>query len=429
NLFLTLYDETQSDGTTLKACYFSHVDNSLAHHFDNYKATLEKQIREVVTPVAQDANRLTDQERVHQTTLSEMRDKYRDRLADFHCMDRAIFTLDLDYFACDFDDGLCTWTQSQTDDLDWTLHRGPTLTSRTGPQSDHTTHTGDQGDTAVLMSPYINLTTPMCVRFWYYMYGSGMGSLQVLKIKGADYIHRQHTDLYHVEGNKGQSWRQGEVTFHPSSDSGERLRIGFRAVRGSSVYSDIAVDDVTGTPGVCPSERIDCDFGERGFCEWHQDDTESMDWRLHSGATETQNTGPNSDHTNTIHQPGVKNQYAYMEANDGRPSDEANLLSPVLDLEVPLCMTFWYFMKGGDVGTLSVYTKNLDTDEEKVLWSRSGPQLDDWNEGRVTVLPLPDNAPMQIVIQSRRGITIHSDIAIDDITGAPGVCQSTHLIG
>ena len=33
---------------------------------------------------------------------------------------------------------LCSWRQSDTDDFDWKLTRGPTQTANTGPSADHT---------------------------------------------------------------------------------------------------------------------------------------------------------------------------------------------------------------------------------------------------------------------------------------------------
>lgn len=41
---------------------------------------------------------------------------------------------------CNFDGGLCGWTQvrSPTDDFDWTRTKNPTATLATGPSHDHT---------------------------------------------------------------------------------------------------------------------------------------------------------------------------------------------------------------------------------------------------------------------------------------------------
>ena len=39
---------------------------------------------------------------------------------------------------CDFETDLCGWTERQDDVFDWTLNRGTTPSSNTGPSVDHT---------------------------------------------------------------------------------------------------------------------------------------------------------------------------------------------------------------------------------------------------------------------------------------------------
>ena len=40
---------------------------------------------------------------------------------------------------CDFESGLCTWTNThQGDDFDWTMKSGSTVSAHTGPTADHT---------------------------------------------------------------------------------------------------------------------------------------------------------------------------------------------------------------------------------------------------------------------------------------------------
>ena len=47
-------------------------------------------------------------------------------------------------FECDFDENLCTCTQSQNDDRDWTWNQGGTDSVDTGPNGDHTSGNGKQ---------------------------------------------------------------------------------------------------------------------------------------------------------------------------------------------------------------------------------------------------------------------------------------------
>lgn len=48
-------------------------------------------------------------------------------------------------FDCNFEAGLCSWTQSRADRFDWTRHRGATGSFLTGPSIDHTTGTSKCG--------------------------------------------------------------------------------------------------------------------------------------------------------------------------------------------------------------------------------------------------------------------------------------------
>ena len=44
--------------------------------------------------------------------------------------------------ACSFEQSLCSWSQSTADNFDWSLRKGPTPSSDTGPWADHTTGSG-----------------------------------------------------------------------------------------------------------------------------------------------------------------------------------------------------------------------------------------------------------------------------------------------
>ena len=53
-----------------------------------------------------------------------------------------LFPVPPSLYDCDFESGLCRWKQSTDDQFDWTRTRGPTSSTLTGPQVDHTTGTG-----------------------------------------------------------------------------------------------------------------------------------------------------------------------------------------------------------------------------------------------------------------------------------------------
>ena len=51
--------------------------------------------------------------------------------------------------------------------------------------------------------------------------------------------------------------------------------------------------------------------------------------------------------------PGNLN-YLYMEGDNGNPGATADVQSPIIQPQGPLCLQFWYFMKGTGVGELDV---------------------------------------------------------------------------
>ncbi|XP_038052764.1 MAM and LDL-receptor class A domain-containing protein 1-like [Patiria miniata] len=154
-------------------------------------------------------------------------------------------------FNCTFEEGsLCGWVQSQNDDTNWLLEIGDTVTAGTGPESDHTTGSGSylyldgnftsEGDTAVLLSPVVTHTGNAIFSFWYHMYGSGLGRLDVFKTPENGSLS-EGDRLFTSGGGPGDpSWIQHEVLSEVTSS----FRIALRAVRGPTGLSDIAIDDV-----------------------------------------------------------------------------------------------------------------------------------------------------------------------------------------
>ncbi|XP_035994021.1 zonadhesin isoform X2 [Fundulus heteroclitus] len=155
-------------------------------------------------------------------------------------------------FACSFTTGLCTWTQMVTDAFDWTRSNGSTPTEMTGPSSDHT---GDghyiyieassvtYGDTARLISSECTDTGPLCLQFWYHMYGSAdtMGlNIYLLQNKVAKAVWQKRN-------SQGNMWHLAQVDLNAT----EPFQILFEGRRGSNDLSDVAIDDITLDQGRC----------------------------------------------------------------------------------------------------------------------------------------------------------------------------------
>ncbi|KAK3783041.1 hypothetical protein RRG08_018873, partial [Elysia crispata] len=171
-------------------------------------------------------------------------------------------------FYCDFENS-CDFTQSKTDNFDWSLNHGSTLTRDTGPDVDRTRgdQTGhylyietssvarapispseNQGDTAVLQGPVLPDALLGChyrLVFFYSMFGKETGSLSV-KMKGSSSL------LWSRSGEQspdGKSWA-GAVVMLPTGSSSQFEIIG---VRGDGFHGDIAIDDVS-VELLCPDK-------------------------------------------------------------------------------------------------------------------------------------------------------------------------------
>lgn len=160
---------------------------------------------------------------------------------------------------CDFEAGLCGYTQDKLNDAaDWEWRRGNTPTSYTGPRGDHTTGLGYYlymeaspmlpGQNVRLLSrPVRGARGPQCLRFFYHMYGSGTGQLRV-------HINKDGEDglLWQRSGEQSIAWLRAQVEYHCD----RQHQIVFEATRGTSVRSDIAIDDIILEGGPCPEMEI-----------------------------------------------------------------------------------------------------------------------------------------------------------------------------
>lgn len=155
---------------------------------------------------------------------------------------------------CNFESGLCTWTQAKDDQFDWTRVQGGTGTTNTGPSSDHTTGSGYYiyietssprrvNDTARIISQPININTTMCLNFWYHMYGTSVRTLNVyMKVGGS-----LSPPVWSRTGTRSNQWYSASVDVQSSTS----YQIVFEGVRGTSYRGDIALDDISVSMGSC----------------------------------------------------------------------------------------------------------------------------------------------------------------------------------
>lgn len=78
--------------------------------------------------------------------------------------------------------------------------------------------------------------------------------------------------------------------------------------------------------------------------------------------------------------------YLYIEASPKTERQRARLVSPEVEPETgPICLLFYYQLRGEGVGTLRILLRENDQ-EETLIWALKGDQGPAWQEGR-TILP------------------------------------------
>ncbi|XP_035993676.1 MAM and LDL-receptor class A domain-containing protein 1 [Fundulus heteroclitus] len=105
---------------------------------------------------------------------------------------------------CDFENSFCSWTNlgDGVDQGDWLLGAGASPNPNTGPTVDHTTNSssghyiyvdssvGEWGDVSYLVSDVFQPSSRgHCLTFWYHMYGSHVGTLNIYIIDRSEKVN------------------------------------------------------------------------------------------------------------------------------------------------------------------------------------------------------------------------------------------------
>ena len=246
---------------------------------------------------------------------------------------------------CDFESSTaCDWQQVEDDSLDWTVGSGKTPNPGTGPQSDHTTQ-GEAGHYLYLQSVTASelqeagLISPLlsqgeaggCLEFWYLMYG--------LEVMGLRLLTEDRATLWESAGDRGLAWRRALVQVTNT----KRVILSGRTGRGPR--GDIALDDISFTEGLCPSQpdSVDFEVGAGGFVN---NDDDTADWIL--ARAESTEEGPTVDHSLS------SGSGHYFLSNCSTGETFGRLLSAKYSSSVS-CLRFWYNIR--DTPVLNVNVK------------------------------------------------------------------------
>ncbi|XP_006560272.2 MAM and LDL-receptor class A domain-containing protein 1 [Apis mellifera] len=354
---------------------------------------------------------------------------------------------------CNFAGGFCDWANDADDDFDWTISRGsgnPTTGPAMDSSTDRLTAGGyayidssfprRPGDKARLVStsfPAPSADAPMCMHFWFHMFGSGIGTLKLL-MRHFRSLDAPFREIWSLNGNAGNTWFIAQITISSLDD----FQLLFEASVGNTGMGDIAIDDISFAQGSCPAlPQVavpiprDCTF-EIDECDWiNSRDPDRVEWeRLSVQALNLRNQ-----------RKPYSNGYIVNRRNEyflglGRPREgyrssgggTAQLVSREMKgSEEPLCVTFWYFMfesfidsAGPSLGVLRVSIQTIEKSsiESRPIWQLYNNQGPTWNYAQINI---NERENFNVIFEGTWGPNRASgSIGIDDISFYIGNCSA-----
>ncbi|XP_066567273.1 MAM domain-containing protein 2a isoform X2 [Amia ocellicauda] len=326
---------------------------------------------------------------------------------------------------CDFEENFCHYYQERIEGSVWNRISVKPNLYRIG---DHTTGSGSfllantrftsrPGYVGRLYGPYLPGNLKYCLKFYYVLHG-------FMKIDNAlaVYIYDENNiaqeKVWTISESSRGVWTEVEITFLKPMPT----KVVFVSIcKNFWDCGLVALDDITVSLGDCrisegmfPSAPGQCNF-EMDDCGYTQDENDRGNWFRIRGQTPTSYTGPNGDHTSGV------GYYMYIEASHMIPGHNARLMSKELrGFHTQQCLVFYYHMYGSGTGMLSVYLKKEGERRESLLWRQRGEHSISWMRGMVGY---ECDHNHKIVFEAVRGMSIRSDIAIDDIVFQKGPCK------
>ncbi|XP_033109454.1 MAM and LDL-receptor class A domain-containing protein 1-like [Anneissia japonica] len=323
---------------------------------------------------------------------------------------------------CDFEFGIdvCGYTQEKDDDqFDWKLQTGETPSKRTGPTNDHTkgnkyghyifiesSQPNRPNDRAVISSPNMAGTgESTCLRFWYHMYGKGIGALTVIKFESGF----KSTELWSRGHDHGNKWVEAVVDITAVYS---HFKIIFEGTVGSQ-QGDIALDDIRFLPVPCGATTIapttpqqigqeKCDFesgpdvcGIQQIIEDDDFDWEYFDVKNHFGITDLP--------TNT--------SYLFVSAaGDRERGEKAQIVTPTISSDQQVCMSMDFILRYDPALQINIYSRVGDNIQH--LQNITGSEAYYWQN---TFVEIPKTSEFTIVIEAVIGREDRGILAIDNI--------------
>ncbi|XP_042868707.1 MAM and LDL-receptor class A domain-containing protein 1-like [Penaeus japonicus] len=342
---------------------------------------------------------------------------------------------------CTFDFNFCDLTnEPNNDDFDWSLGRG-TEKMNTGPTKDQSSFISNgitnggyayissgyprtDGDIAQLVSPVLDPTeSPMCLKFWLNMYGSGIGAMRVLYSPTANANNIR--ELWKQEGSSSgtDDWYPSQVTV----SSTESFNLIFEASVGRRGSGDIALDSITYSMGACPSQPAfstsnwgDCTFMEN-TCGWQIPYFPDEVCSMLSRVTESNENPPG----HTENDFDISDSYIQFDLSCYQQQARYTVSLTYLQASITTesCLSFWVYMftrvqSQSKIGALSVIL--ITSDGNQTLWRLENEQHSDWVYAQVT---LPAVGLANVAFQTTKASSVIGMIGVDDVTVFSSACE------
>uniref|UniRef100_H2ZZX6 MAM domain containing 4 n=1 Tax=Latimeria chalumnae TaxID=7897 RepID=H2ZZX6_LATCH len=330
-----------------------------------------------------------------------------------------------------FEDGEGGWRDNSVGRFKWRVEQA-NITNM--PNTDHGTNTsqdtghylyleGVQGQVMTEAKSQTQIMGPSglaCSLEMYYYFYSDSWPAGYIVVSVINTELQTHKFPWHVQGNQGKSWK------HVIIPIGERPRnfqvqlVGIVDTLASG-HQAIAIDDIkfiNCDPEYMPlnTAELSCNF-DNGMCGWYQDQNDDFEWIRDNGhRPDVLNHGPGYDHTTGT------GHYLFFDASSQLVSGYRAQLITYLQPQHfgDLCLSFWYYMYGPQIGTLNVKIK-LEGKNETLLWTRKGTQGNVWHLGFCT---LPHQNKMFQLIFEALYDGFNGHIGLDDINLMSGVCKA-----
>ncbi|MGR3810140.1 choice-of-anchor D domain-containing protein [Jiulongibacter sp. NS-SX5] len=156
-------------------------------------------------------------------------------------------------------------------------------------------------------------------------------------------------------------------------------------------------------------EAVVCDLIEG----WTNDNSDQIDWRVNSGPTPSETTGPETDYSEGT----SSGKYLYLEASGCLAGPSGSLLSPIIDLSDALSpqLSFAYYMYGAFVDSLAIdISSDGGLSFVNDFWTKYGDQGNSWFTEEISLSSFIGDS-IVVRFRGKTGIAFRSDIALDYI--------------